>query len=421
MLAKILCLFLLLLSGCARHTSEVVYPEPPQLASINIVDREGMMETISSKDRLKQYAQTDFLASQSYQKVLRIYVRDAEGDIHAILTTYHPNGQPKQYLEIVNNNAYGTFKEWHINGKLKTESFVIGGNPDVLPSAQKTWIFDGLAKVYKEDGQVEAEFVYEKGLLNCDAIYYHNNGKIWKQIPYQNNLPHGTMRVFREDGTTLQEVSFQQGEKCGNAVRFWCENQPASTEVYNRGSLVQASFFDRSGQEISTIKDGNGYRAVFGRDGLAELQEYQKGQQQGEIKVFAKNGQILRLYHSKNGKNHGEEIVYYPSGKPKLSITWYQGKIQGKTRTWYENGTMESQREMSENTKNGVSSAWYQNGNIMLLEEYEHNRLTKGDYFRQGERIPVSQVINGNGVATLFNPDGSQIRKIEYQNGHPAE
>ncbi len=71
--------------------------------------------------------------------------------------------------------------------------------------------------------------------------------------------------------------------------------------------------------------------------------------------------------------------------------------------------------------KNGVSTAWYRNGNLMMIEEYEQNKLIRGDYFKKGEKVPVSQVIQGKGTVTSFDADGHFIQKIPYLNGKPSD
>jgi len=84
------------------------------------------------------------------------------------------------------------------------------------------------------------------------------------------------------------------------------------------------------------------------------------------------------------------------------------------------NGVIESQRVWADNQKNGLSSAWYQDGSLMLIEEYEKDKLMKGDYFRRGEKLPVTQILNGNGTATLFDAVGTFKRKVEYYSGKPS-
>jgi antitoxin component YwqK of YwqJK toxin-antitoxin module len=88
-------------------------------------------------------------------------------------------------------------------------------------------------------------------------------------------------------------------------------------------------------------------------------------------------------------------------------------------KTWYPTGVLESQKEMSNNAKNGVLTAWYRDGNLMMIEEYDNDKLMRGDYFRREERVPVSQVIEGKGITTIFDADGHFVQKISYLNGKP--
>ena len=88
-------------------------------------------------------------------------------------------------------------------------------------------------------------------------------------------------------------------------------------------------------------------------------------------------------------------------------------------KTWYPDGSMESQREMSGNYKNGLLTAWYIDGNLMLIEEYDRDKLIRGEYFKKGEKIPASQVAGGKGVATLFDSEGNYLRRVNIFNGRP--
>ena len=112
-------------------------------------------------------------------------------------------------------------------------------------------------------------------------------------------------------------------------------------------------------------------------------------------------------------------LLYPGTLEPKMALTWYQGKLQGPARTWYSDGQLESQRELGDNKKNGLLTAWYQDGSLMLIEEYDQDKLVRGEYFRQGEKIPLTEVIKGKGTATLFDSEGHFIRRVAYVNGIP--
>ena len=182
--------------------------------------------------------------------------------------------------------------------------------------------------------------------------------------------------------------------------------------------------YDATEQLISEVADGNGRKAIFSKTDISELHEYRHGIPEGEIVVFGCDHKPLRKYQIKNYQKHGEEIEFYEMPHirhlPKLSISWYEGKVQGIAKTWYDNGVQESKREMSNNTKNGILTAWYRDGQLMLIEEYDHNKLVKGEYYRKGDRNPISMVNEGKGIVTMFDQEGNFVKKITYEQGIPS-
>lgn len=397
----------------------------PSLVSINIIDRNGFTETISNPDRLSKYENINFLDPQPYEKVLRVYSKDPLGNIAAFITSYHPNGLLKQYLEVMNGRAFGTYKEWFSNGTLKIEARVIGGVADLTDGTERSWLFDGECKAWNEKQELEATILYTKGELDGTSLYYHSNGNIWKSVPFQQNKIEGMYEIFLENGQLLQRVEYRGGLRHGKALRYWDQNRISSEELYDQGLLSKGDYYSRSGEVVCRIENGEGYKALFTRDEIAELHEYHGGIQEGEVKVFNKAQKLVALYHVKDNLKHGEEIGYYDIVRlnqapvQKLSVNWYNGKLQGIAKTWYENGFLESQKEMSDNKKNGHSTAFYKDGSLMMIEEYDHDKLVKGEYFEKGERSPVSEVSNGKGVATLYDAEGTFLRKVNYNNGKP--
>lgn len=405
-------LLILLLSGCASRYQN-------QIASINIIDRNGMSETISEKSRLNPFQNTDFLSPQPYQKVLRVYARSETGDVRSEITSYYPNGQIQQYLESVNNRAFGIYREWHPNGQKKIESCIIGGSADLNTQAQSSWLFDGQNRAWNEEGVLIANIPYKKGEIEGVALYYHPNGALWKSAEYSKNTLHGCFKLFLSDGTLLQTTSYAQGLKEGKSLRYWAPEKIAAEEIYTHGLLTQGFYWNSDGSAAAEIVEGNGFKALFGKESLEELQEYKNGEREGMTQLFNSCGHLEASYHIKNGEKHGEEMFYFASSTPKLSMTWQEGILQGPIKTWYENGAPESQKEMSQNKKNGLFTAWYKNGSLMIVEEYDNDRLVKGEYFRSGEKEPVSTIEKGRGTATLFDSEGHFAKKIDYQEGRP--
>lgn len=416
---------LLLIALSLFYTSCVAQrgSQDPFLTSISIVDRNGLTETSTNKERLKRYAQVDFLSEQPYSTVRRDFSRDRRGNKCSVLTSYHENGQVKEFLEVVNNRALGIYREWWQDGSLKIEGRVIGGPADLSPSSKKEWLFDGLTRAWTDDEHLEAEILYQKGKLHGESLYYHTNGSLWKLVPFERGLLHGTLHIYLQDGTPLTEIPYRRGKRQGRAYRFWSDGSIAAQEDYQNDRLDDGVYYSREGREIARVEDGDGTRALFGKDTVVELQEYREGFQEGEVKNFEQQ-QVVRKYFMHEGKKHGEEKEFYlngsPSSQPKLQISWSEGKIQGVVRSWYPSGKLESQREYSANLKHGISTAWYEDGSLMLIEEYENDRLVRGEYRKRSQQAPVSRVSDGNGVATLFYSDGTFHQKINYERGIPC-
>ncbi len=416
---------LILLLGCTP-TYYCSTQSGPYLTSINITDRNGLTETISTEERLCEYENVDFNTSHPFQKVVRVYGRDEQGDTPAKITTYHENGQIKQYLEVVNSRAQGRYLEWHSNGALKLSSYVVGGVADITGNAQSSWLFSGKSEAFDEVGKKVAEITYEKGVLSGTSSYFYPSGALQKQIPYQNGNVEGTMISYYENGDVLEKITYKKDQKDGQAARFWETKTPAYKEKYQNDLLLEGVYYNKKEEELSRIEQGNGKRILFDLMGALESHEYKNGVTEGEVFHFNTNGEITRKYSLFNGLKHGEELIYplTPTGhaqkNPKISVQWYEGKIQGIVKTWYDNGILESQREMSNNQKQGILSAWYRDGSLMMLEEYHQDRLVKGDYFRSGDKTPVSRVREKNGIATLYDANGNFKQKIIYEEGKPS-
>lgn len=393
-----------------------------KLTNIHIIDRHGITETISTKDRLSQYEKIDFLSPQPYQKVTRVFPRDKYGRMKSVMTSYHPNGQCHQYLEVLNQRACGSYREWFNNGQLKLDCTVTGGLADLTPQAEKSWLFEGPVFVWTDEGNLLAEFQYKHGQLNGISKYYHTNENLWKTVPYEKNLVHGTQVFYLEDGSTLETTYFVQGKKEGSSIRYWKNGKTASQEIYDNGRLTEGVYTLPSDEVVSKVENGCGFRSIFGKDRVIEKREYAHGIEDGTVSIFNEDGSLLRIFTIKDNEKQGEDITYMQSqGKalPKLLITRSDGKIHGQVKTWYDNGFLESQKDFSQNEKSGISIAWYPDGALMLVEEYDKDLLIKGDYYTPHQSTPVTKVEKGCGIATLFSPNGTLLEKVSYLHGKP--
>lgn len=393
-----------------------------KLVSISIMDRNGLSETVSAKERLKNYESSNFLTAQPYQKVLRVFAKNKQGDSLSIITSYYPTGQIRQFLECSNGRAHGRYLEWHTNGQKKLQSSVLGGAADLDEKSQTTWAFHETSYCWDEEGNLIADMPYSQGILEGVSRYFYSSGALSQAIPYHKGEIEGDSLSYDEDGTLLESTHYSKGIKTGKSLGFWPGSKPQWDELWQNDLLQEGKYFTQDATLVSTVEKGAGKRCIFGDEGPLELQEYKNGLPEGEVIIYDDKGTIIRRIFVKDGEKHGDEIYYWPTkpSQPKLIIQWDNGQVHGTVKTWYENGTPESSREMSRNLKQGTLTGWYKDGQLMLIEEYEKDRLIRGDYLKKGTSLPITKVRDGKGIATFFDNDGTFRSRVTYQDGKPV-
>lgn len=419
---RVLFLFLVIAAGC-HHAAK-----NDSIAVIQIQDRNGLTETISNPDRLVTYQTVDFLSAQPYKKVLRVY--KSEGKNSSIITTYHPNGLIYQYLEAKEMRAQGAFREWFPNGQLRLEATVVGGTADLAPGVQEDWVFDSLSQVWDEQGNLIASIPYEKGMLEGVSTYYYPSGQVERTLTFEKNKLNGLSTEYWPEGALKSKTMCKRGLKEGDSLGYFPDGKPAWVEDFLDGRLRKAAYYNPNGDKVSEIHNGGGFRALFDEEGSMMLTEFRIGLPEGLVQKFSPSGEIQRSYYIKNERKHGEEAEYFAASEletpqekptPKLTLNWSDNMVHGGVKTWYNNGQLQSQREYARNKRSGPSLAWYREGSLMFYEEYEDDLLLTGQYYKLQRKDPVSSIINGNGLATLFDETGSLLRKVTYFKGKPVD
>jgi len=397
--------------------------EKESLSMIQIYDRNGFQETISNQERLVRYEKNNYMDSQPYERVVRTFVKNTLGQTPGRITSYHQNGQIWQYLETVNGRANGKFREWHSNGKLHMEAMVVEGRGDLSLEATATWIFDGVARVYDDQGALEAVIPYDRGTLVENSLYYYPNGQLKRVLPYFDGKLHGESILYREDGERLGISTYKGGVQDGLTEFFGSKDIPRYREVYLEGILLSGNYYAADGQIVSQVAESEGVRTHFENGQIKQQETIKKGVVEGKVAIY-NAGVLENVFNLVDGEKHGEEWIYYTPTEenfvtlePKMVIDWYHGEMHGKVKSWYLGNRIESHREMVHNKKHGFYSCWYGDGSMMFVEEYDMGRLVNGKYYQRSDPIFVSAVEDGSGIATFFDYEGYFVSKVTYLEG----
>ena len=94
------------------------------------------------------------------------------------------------------------------------------------------------------------------------------------------------------------------------------------------------------------------------------------------------------------------------------------GKPDGLAVGWYENGVKMVEGTYRDGGEDGPRTWWHENGQKAFDLVYKAGKLVSANGWRpNGEKCPVTNVVNGNGDWVSYNEDGSEYGRTTYRNG----
>ncbi|AWI26028.1 toxin-antitoxin system YwqK family antitoxin [Flavobacterium pallidum] len=166
------------------------------------------------------------------------------------LTYFNQKGEPLLILGYVNDEL-----EYYIRrgktGQLDEKVVIENGTADIVSNYAngKTAARLGFEKgalnnkyqIFGEDGKLQIEAMYDKGLLQGSRTEYFSNGNVYKKESFKNNDYEGIQEYYTEDGKLRLKAAYQNDELHGN------------TEIYENGKLSVTKKYD-SDELIDIIK-----------------------------------------------------------------------------------------------------------------------------------------------------------------------
>ena len=103
------------------------------------------------------------------------------------------------------------------------------------------------------------------------------------------------------------------------------------------------------------------------------------------------------------------------------AIDWTEkpSDYTGWVRSVYDNGQIEWLTQYKDGKKDGLATVWTDNGQKVseLTWEDDDKLMTAVAWKPNGEKCPVTNVVNGNGVKVWYNNDGTEIYRLTYKDG----
>jgi antitoxin component YwqK of YwqJK toxin-antitoxin module len=128
---------------------------------------------------------------------------DSQEKIHGLVKTYYNSvidGEEVVESEINYKHGvlHGTFKEYYIDGSLKTDFKYVNGTED------------GTIKKYFQNNIVSYEATYEYGKLENTVKTYHENGILASEAKYLRGIPCGIHKKYSNDGTIISQINHEK-------------------------------------------------------------------------------------------------------------------------------------------------------------------------------------------------------------------
>lgn len=143
----------------------------------------------------------------------------------------------------------------------------------------------------------------------------------------------------------------------------------------------------------------------------------------GWAKDMYKNGQVLGLRHFKGGKLDGLRADCYENGQKGAEANYKEGKLDGLFSRWYENGQKLSVGNYKDDKLGGLKTSWYRNGQNWQEQNYKDNKLVTTTRWKpNGEKCPITNVVDGNGVVQSYNDeDSTYVKRYVFKDGEMVD
>ena len=138
----------------------------------------------------------------------------------------------------------------------------------------------------------------------------------------------------------------------------------------------------------------------------------------GWVKENYDNGQLNHLGYLNDGARDGLWTSWHENGEKKLEIRYKKDIIHGKNFSWHPNGQKKSAGNIRDGEMDGPWEEWYENGWKSKVQNCDFGKLISATVWKpDGEKCPVSNVVNGKGELIDYNEDGTIDKRYTVKNG----
>lgn len=226
---------------------------------------------------------------------------------------------------------------------------------------------------YYHGGIIKSKRNYKNGHLNGTSCWYYLSGNLKTKSNHFYGSYHGEHLEYWENGALKEKSNYYQNSLSGYYFSYH-ENGKPHTNCYYSGNLIDGlfySYYDNGQLEFCLKYDKgnisqNGDTKIYYKNGnLKEITEYKNGKRTGNWKLYTESGTIKEEARCKNGIK-GTKLEYYPNGDLKSIISF----LKNQPSYYYRYNTVEF-------LNHGVKLIFDENENLEYREDYYYGQLLR--------------------------------------------
>jgi len=298
----------------------------------------------------REYYQRKSLSQPEEDFLARIIHYDENGKIHGTEASFYPDGKKQTVVFHDHGLFHGMKKMWGADGSLLEEANYVNGK------------LEGQYFQRLPDGR-EIVCQYRNNLKNgLHTIFFPLNqqGEKMKGVEsfFENDVLHGLVVEYNDQGIKLAETPYQKGKKSGIA-----------------------KVFTPSGKVQMTVA-------------------FEKDVQEGPITQYFPSGAVFRITPFVSGMRNGEEKTYHEDGSVASVFPYQNDLLQGLAQSWNAAGILVFEAEYQKGQRHGFFKKYYDDGSPYLVEHFVLDVL-------DGEKRKISS--DGKQTVSLYEA-GKLIR-----------
>jgi antitoxin component YwqK of YwqJK toxin-antitoxin module len=163
-------------------------------------------------------------------------------------------------------------------------------------------------------------------------------------------------------------------------------------------------------------------KRIWDNGQIKALGQINDGKEEGLWTEWYESGNKLTEVNYKDGKMEGVGTLWYENGKKQTESNYKNGKHNGLWKHWFENGQKKGEGNFKDGKPNGLATLWYENGQKQRETNFKNGESmplvwTAFVWKPNGEKCPITNINNGNGVLVDYYEDGTEKNRLTFKDG----